>query len=158
MASSLANVSTWLAAHRTPVLATVFGGAALLGLRARSKAASSSASVGSGNAGAATDATYAGAAGSYYDSTANDVYNAIEPQIAALAAQLNAQQQPATDPVATPPGPTNGIGTTAGHVPTGTVWGVTGTGHAGFPAPTTVTKPTPVTHASGGWGTTGPKA
>lgn len=159
MANSLAAVQTWLTAHRTPVLVTVFGGAAILGLKARSKAQSATGSTGAGNTGAAAgDTTYSGAGGAYYDSTANDVYNAIEPQISALASQLDtlSQTPTVTDPVTTPPAPTPTIGATAGHVPTGTVWGVTGSGHAGMPAPTTVT--TTSTHTSGSWGTTGPKA
>lgn len=148
------QLGPWFQAHRTPVLASAFGGAALLGLYARSKGQAATPSTGTGNAGASTDQTYQGTAG-YYDSTANDVYNAMEPQIAALAAQLNAlsQQQSAatTPPVTTPPTPTPPI--SAPHVPVGTIWGQTG-GHVGEPVrPVTVP-----THTGGSWGTTGPKA
>lgn len=148
------DFKTWFEAHKTPVLATGFGGAALLGLYARSKGQAAQPSSGTGNAGASTDQTYQGTAG-YYDSTANDVYNAIQPQISALAMQLNALQQEqsatATPPVTTPPTPTPVI--PAAHVPVGTIWGVTGA-HAGAPV-RTVTVPT---HTGGSWGTTGTKA
>lgn len=149
------NFQAWFQAHKTPVLATGFGGAALLGLYARSKGQAAQPDTGTGNAGASTDQTYQGTAG-YYDSTANDVYNAMEPQIAALAQQLNAlsQEQSAATapPVTTPPRPSGPI-VSSGHVPVGAIWGTTGA-HAGEPVKT-VTVPT---HAGGSWGTTGSKA
>jgi hypothetical protein len=153
----IAGAQAWARTHRAQILAGLFAAAALLGLRARSKGASAQPSTGAGTTGAAAgESTFTGAGGAYYDSTANDVYNAIEPQIAALAAAIAAQQQQATtptDPVVTPPAPTGSPVSQGRHVAPGTVWGV------GSQNPGTVPAPTPTgggtTHPGGSWGQTG---
>ena len=73
--------------HRVPILAGGAGGAVLLGIRARKSRAKAPAAAGGPASGVATTAAYAGRGG-VYDSTANDVYNSIEPQISSLADQL----------------------------------------------------------------------
>lgn len=75
------------AQHRTPILAAGAGLAVVLGLRARSSSKASSSAGGNGSAVVATGPAYAGKGG-VYDSTANDVYNSIQPQIGNLAGQL----------------------------------------------------------------------
>lgn len=155
MVGSRAHLSALWSEHRVAVLAAAFGAAAVLGLRARAKGTTAAASGATTTPGATS--TYAGSAGgaTAYDSTANDVYNAIEPQIEALASQLNVLQagptsdSTTTTPVTTPPTPTSAVAVAAPvHVAPGTVWGGTGL-HYGqaAPAPT----PTSTTHYTGKW-------
>lgn len=74
------NLPAVIAAHKVPVLAAGAAGAVALGLRARKKSAASATTPG---------VSYQGQGG-VYDSTANDVYNSIQPQIEGLAAQIAA--------------------------------------------------------------------
>lgn len=141
------------AAHRTVILGTAAGGAALLGLRARAKGTAAAAN--STTTTAATTSPQLVPQGAY-DSTANDVYNAIEPQIEALNAQLGALAANATTstPAAAPPTPAPSF--TSTHVGPGTPWGVTGQPSKFPPAPGPY-QPGPVVlnptrHAPGGWG------
>lgn len=91
---SVGAAQAWLATHHTQVLMGAVGGAVLLGLRSRAKgkavAPGSQTNAGTStnvNAADPNGAKYTG--GAFYDSTANDVYNGIEPQIEALASQIN---------------------------------------------------------------------
>jgi len=85
------GAKAWVASHRTVLIGGAIGTAALLGLRARSKGKAASPPAG-GTAqmapvGSGTTQSYTGAG--TYDSTANDIYNAIEPQIEALSRQID---------------------------------------------------------------------
>jgi len=84
------GAKAWVASHRTVLIGGAIGTAAMLGLRARSKGKAASPPAG-GSAqmapvGSGTTQSYTGAG--TYDSTANDIYNAIEPQIEALSRQI----------------------------------------------------------------------
>ncbi len=85
-----AGAKAWIAAHRTVLAGGAIGGAALLGLRARSKGKAGKPPAGGSTqmapVGSGTQQSYTGAG--TYDSTANDIYNAIEPQIEALSRQV----------------------------------------------------------------------
>ena len=112
---AVGHAKTWMTSHRTVLLGGAVGGALLLGLRARGKAKAGSGPAGSNAgagpmapAGSGTAATYTGAG--TYDSTANDLYNALEPQIEALSRQIETMGL-RPGPVATPahPKPPAGI-------------------------------------------------
>lgn len=87
---TLPDVAAIFEQHRTPILAGGAGAAVLLGLRARGRrkaAPATGVATGGAASGVTTTAAYAGRGG-VYDSTANDVYNSIQPQISSLAGQL----------------------------------------------------------------------
>lgn len=71
------TIGPTLAAHKVPLMLAGGGVAVALGLRARSKSAAGAAPVGATIAGYAPSS----ATGAAYDSTGNDVYNALQPQI-----------------------------------------------------------------------------
>ncbi len=106
------NVAAFLKSHRMPVILVGGGAAAGLGLYARAKGKVPS------SAGGQTSSVSAqpGGAQGTYDSTAQDVYNSIEPQIQDLADQLNKLGGTVTDQAgmistalgAIPPPSTNG--------------------------------------------------
>ncbi len=111
-----AGAKTWITSHRTVLIGSAIGGAALLGLRARSKGKAASPPAGGSTqmapVGSGTQQSYTGAG--TYDSTANDIYNAIEPQIEALSRQIERSglrpgpvgpRGPAGHPAGQPPRP-----------------------------------------------------
>lgn len=79
------NIGAWITAHKVPVLAVGGAAAVGLGLRARKNktAASSGVSPAPGAPGSMTGMVPT------FDSTANDVYSSIEPQISAQAGALS---------------------------------------------------------------------
>lgn len=89
------NLSAWLQAHRTAVLAG--GGAGVVGvaLLMRHRAASAATAAGApAQVGVTTttvpqDGQMVGQAGGYYDSSAYDVYDAIQPQLETLQKQID---------------------------------------------------------------------
>lgn len=105
------RAQAWVQQHRAGLLAGGVGLTALVALylrhRARTTTGDPSVTVPAGYTPAPTGTTgYAttGGGGGYYDSTATDVYNAIEPQLMGLARQLEELRlQPG--PVASPPAP-----------------------------------------------------
>jgi len=125
-----AGAKAWVASHRTVLIGGAIGTAALLGLRARSKGKAASPPAG-GSAqmapvGSGTTQRYTGAG--TYDSTANDIYNAIEPQIEGLSRQIERS--------GLVPGPVGRTGVAGPRGPAGTP--------AGTPArPRPIPKPRP---------------
>jgi hypothetical protein len=81
----LAQLRTWIHTHQTAALGGGVAAAAGLALIVSKR---KKASADSGNAAPAT--SQAAMKGGVYDSTANDVYNSIQPEIDALAAQIAA--------------------------------------------------------------------
>lgn len=101
---NLAAVKTWSAAHKTELLAGGAGVAVLFGLRARSKAGTSSSSTTASTTTApGSTAPMPSYAGSGYDSSSSDVYNAIQPQIEQTQAMLQKLLDLGNTPSSTPP-------------------------------------------------------
>lgn len=89
------NAAAWFAAHKAAAIGG--GGAAALLLVIKKKKAATG-PVGASSSPAGTVAAPAGAAA--YDSTAQDVYGSIEPQLAALQQQISQGQTTAAAPAA----------------------------------------------------------
>ncbi|MCU1449337.1 MAG: hypothetical protein JWP02_1507 [Acidimicrobiales bacterium] len=87
----LADVRTWVTAHKSAAAASALGAAGLGYYVRRRRAAAAAAggtSSGTTTVGSTTPTALQGGA---YDSTANDVYNSLEPQLQSLSASLYQQ-------------------------------------------------------------------
>jgi hypothetical protein len=88
---NLAQLQAFFATHKVAVLGTAAAGAVLLGLRTRKKAATGGAAVTPGTAAGVVPANGLQGVGSTYDSSAYDVYSALQSELSPFLQQQAAQ-------------------------------------------------------------------